>query len=65
MKKMYCKYCSVELKKDWIGLHKKLLDSGAMEFYCINCLADTFDCTVSDLEIKIVEFKEEGCTLFK
>jgi hypothetical protein len=37
----------------------------AKDFYCIYCLADTFSCEVEDLEVKIEEFKEEGCTLFK
>ena len=65
MQKNECKSCGRELQKDWIALHKKLLDANAKEFLCIECLADTFDCAVEDLEIKIEEFKEEGCTLFK
>ena len=65
MKSKKCKLCDVELKKDWIALHKKLLDADANEFYCIACLADTFGCEIEDLEVKIEEFKEEGCTLFK
>lgn len=65
MKAKTCKNCGAILKKDWIALHKKLLDADATEFYCISCLADTFGCDVEDLEIKIEEFKEAGCTLFK
>ncbi len=65
MKNNSCKICSVELEKDWIALHKKLLDANAKEFLCINCLADTFGCDVEDLEVKIEEFKEQGCTLFR
>lgn len=57
--------CGTELKKDWIALHRKLLDIDAKEFLCISCLADTFGCDVEDLEIKIEEFKEQGCVLFK
>ena len=34
-------------------------------FYCISCLADELSCEIEDLEVKIEEFKEEGCTLFK
>ena len=60
-----CKACDIVLEKDWIALHRKLLDVNAKEFLCINCLADTFSCDVSDLEVKIEEFKEEGCVLFK
>ncbi|MCI2088829.1 MAG: hypothetical protein LKK10_11220 [Prevotella sp.] len=65
MKVKKCKSCNTELKKDWIALHRKLLDKDAKEFLCISCLADTFGCEVEDLEIKIEEFKEEGCVLFK
>ena len=65
MKNKECSLCGCELKKDWIALHKKLLDVDAKDFYCIYCLADTFSCEVDDLEVKIEEFKEEGCTLFK
>ncbi len=60
-----CKYCGALLTKDWIALNKKLINPDLKEFACINCLADDFDCDVEDLEIKIGEFKEEGCTLFK
>ena len=65
MKIKKCSLCGSELKKDWIALHKKLLDADATEYYCISCLADTFSCEIEDLEIKIEEFKDEGCTLFK
>ena len=59
-----CIVCGKELKKDWIALHRKLLDLNAKEYYCIVCLADNFNCEVEDLEVKIEEFKEQGCTLF-
>ncbi len=65
MKIKTCPLCGNDLNKDWIALHKKLLDIDAKEYYCISCLADTFSCEIEDLEIKIEEFKEEGCTLFK
>ena len=59
-----CMICGKELNKDWIALHRKLLDLNAKEYYCIVCLADNFSCEVEDLEVKIEEFKEQGCTLF-
>lgn len=65
MKNKKCKSCGIELKKDWIALHRKLLDVNAKDYLCISCLADTFGCEVEDLEIKIEEFKEEGCKLFR
>lgn len=60
-----CRQCGTILIKDWIALHKKLLDAEAADYYCIHCLADTFGCDEEDLEIKIEEFKEQGCTLFQ
>ena len=60
-----CKYCGKKLKKDWIALNKKLISKDIKKFACLSCLADDFDCEIEDLEIKIEEFKEEGCTLFR
>jgi len=60
-----CKYCGALLEKDWIALNKKLLNPNVEEYACLSCLADDFDCSVEDLKIKIEEFKENGCTLFK
>ena len=59
-----CMICGKELKKDWIALHQKLLDLIEKSYCCIVCLADNFSCEVEDLEVKIEEFKEQGCTLF-
>lgn len=65
MVKNNCKNCESVLDKDTIALNKKLLGIDVKEYMCLECLADTFDCSVDDLKIKIEEFKEEGCTLFK
>ncbi len=64
MTKKTCKYCNAPLRKDWIALNKKLINPDITEFACLSCLSDDFDCTIVDLEIKIEEFKEQGCTLF-
>lgn len=61
-----CVVCGKEnLDKDTIGLNKKLLSKNITEFYCLDCFANYLECTVDDLQDKIEEFKEEGCTLFK
>ena len=60
-----CKNCGAILDKDTVALNKKLLNVNLTEFCCLECLADTFDCSVEDLKIKIEEFKEEGCKLFR
>ena len=62
--KKQCCDCGIELKKDEIALSRKLIDSDTSEFYCLSCMADNFGCTKEDLEVKIQEFKEQGCTLF-
>lgn len=59
-----CCECKKALKKDESALCKKLLGVDPEDYYCIDCLADYLECTKSDLEIKIQEFKEQGCTLF-
>ena len=65
MKKILkCKFCGEILEKDWIALNKKLIRRDLKEFLCLNCLADDFDCTVTDLQYKIEEFKNQGCSLF-
>lgn len=64
MKKNVCCDCGKSLKKDEIALTRKLIDPDAEEFYCLNCMADYIGCTLEDLKDKIVEFKEQGCTLF-
>ena len=53
------------LTKNEIALTKKLIDKKALSFYCIDCLAEYLEVTTEELESKIEEFKEEGCTLFK
>lgn len=62
--KRICIECNKKLKKDEVALSKKLIDVNTDEFYCIDCFAEYLECEKSDLEIKIQEFKEEGCTLF-
>ncbi len=54
-----------ELSKDEIGLTKKLISKDTSSFYCIDCLAEYLGVTADELQDKIKEFKEEGCTLFK
>jgi uncharacterized protein YlaI len=53
------------LDKNTIGINKKLLGKDIKNYYCMDCLADYLECTVEDLQDKIEEFKDEGCTLFE
>lgn len=63
-KKIICCDCSRKLIKDEIALCKKLIDPDTEEFYCIDCFAEYIGCSVDDLNDKIIEFKEQGCSLF-
>ena len=59
-----CFKCGRELTHDEIGLHKKMVNRGAQEFMCIDCLASDYSVSKKGLEEKIKQFKEMGCTLF-
>ena len=63
-KKIVCCECEKALKKDEKALCQKLLGVDTEDYYCIDCLSEYLDCEKTDLEIKIQEFKEQGCTLF-
>lgn len=63
--KIDCVACGKpDLKKDTVGINKKLLGMDIESVYCMDCLADYLDTTIEELLEKIEEFKEEGCTLF-
>lgn len=59
-----CITCGRPLEKDEVALTRKLINRGAMQYLCIDCLAKKFEVTREDLEKKIEEFRQMGCTLF-
>lgn len=59
-----CRDCNKVLTKDEVALNKKLISLDVKEFQCLYCMSESFSCDVNDLQIKIEEFKEQGCTLF-
>lgn len=59
-----CKQCGKPLSPDEIGLHKKLVNRGATDYWCIDCLSAHFKVSVPLLKQKIIQFKKDGCTLF-
>ena len=60
-----CDCCGLRLKKDEVALNKKLFGLDIEEFLCLSCMAEDLGVTVSELELKIEDFKESGCTLFE
>lgn len=60
----WCIQCARELTHDEIGLHKKMVNRGAKEFMCIDCLASYYNVSKKGLEEKIKQFKAMGCNLF-
>ena len=64
MKRKLCCDCGKTLTKDEVALTRKLIDLDAEDFYCIGCMAEFLGCEPEDLQVKISEFKEQGCTLF-
>ena len=59
-----CYICKCELTKDDVGLCKKLLGKQIKQFFCREHLAEVLNTTTEELEEKLQEFKDEGCTLF-
>ena len=59
-----CKDCGRPLTRDEVAVTKKLINRGAMEFMCVDCLARWFEVTPQDIEERIRHFRETGCTLF-
>lgn len=53
------------LKKNEIGINKKLLGEQTESFFCIDCLANYLGVSVQDIFDKIEEFKNQGCKLFE
>lgn len=62
--KKVCIDCGGNLSRDEVALSQKMLGRDTLEFYCIGCLAGYLECDRDDLEVKIQEFKEQGCALF-
>jgi hypothetical protein len=59
-----CYLCESKLDKNAVGLNKKLLGIKLKRFLCVDCLATHLDVSTEDLYAKIIEFKDQGCTLF-
>lgn len=59
-----CFRCGKALSPDEIAVTKKLINRGARQFLCVNCLAAYFEVTPQDILERIAYFRQTGCTLF-
>ncbi len=59
-----CIRCGRQLTFNDIGAHKKFINRGSRQFLCKQCLAKKLDVTVEEIDRKIEQFKQQGCTLF-
>jgi biotin operon repressor len=65
-KRIDCYICGKgNLTRNEIGLNKKLIGQDIKKFHCLQCLADYLEVSVEELEERIVEFKDAGCSLFE
>ena len=61
-----CKQCGGPLGGDDIAIFRKLVNRGAEDFLCIDCLAAYFDCPREEIGKRIRWYRESGeCTLFR
>lgn len=59
-----CIRCARGLSFNEIGATRKFVNRGSTAFYCKDCLAEKLGVSVRDIERKIEEFRQQGCTLF-
>lgn len=59
-----CISCAKELSFNEVGATRKFINRGSTVFYCKDCLAGKLGVTVRDIDRKIEEFRQQGCTLF-
>ena len=62
-----CIKCGKEnLEPDEIAIYKKMINRGATEFMCIDCLADYYQVSRKAIEERIKFYRESGtCMMFK
>ena len=61
---MTCAKCGKAICHDEAGLTCKLVNRGATEYFCFDCLGGMFHASREQLEDMIRAYREAGCTLF-
>ncbi len=61
---MTCAKCGAVISSDEAGLTRKLVNRGAVDLFCFDCLGAMFHATRAQLDEMIRAYREAGCTLF-
>ena len=64
MSSLICISCEKELTSEDVGFHKKMVNRGAEEFMCIDCLCEYFGIPREKADEMIENFRRMGCVLF-
>lgn len=59
-----CVDCGAVLKRDDVGISKRLVSRGLTRFYCSSCLAKRLGVPETVIALKISEYRAMGCALF-
>ena len=59
-----CMGCGRNLTNNEIGAYRKFVNRDSRSFLCKDCLAGKLNITAEDIDRKIEQFKQQGCTLF-
>lgn len=59
-----CMKCGRVLTLDEAAIHKKMINRGATEYFCLTCLAEYTESTEEQLQERIEHFRKQGCLLF-
>ena len=62
--KSRCFVCGASLSNDEIGIYKKMINRGATECMCLDCLSRELSLPKDALLERIEHFRRMGCTLF-
>lgn len=62
---MKCIVCGERVEKVSKALCQKLIDRNTSKIMCLECLANYLETDKEELLMKVEEFKNEGCPLFK
>lgn len=60
-----CINCGKELSNLDIATHLKMINRGAKEYMCIDCIADYYKVSRKAIEERIEFYRASGCLLFQ